>query len=370
MKVGILTHHWVPNFGANLQALATVSLLKKLGCEPMVIDYRPSELELKYADSISKEQLAMHARFVDEYLPLTGLCRDITDVEKINDRHSFDLLVSGSDAVLRLNPGSARQDIVFPNPFWLTFAKSWQKKIFLAASSMGTNFRSLDRESKNGVRDIVNSSDAVMVRDLWTKKGLLSLGCSPNLVSILVDPVFCLNSVFEIPEKYKFIHDSGRPYFLVSLYKKLVGDDWLSRFELEANNRGYDVLSIDTPEQNTRTLNNQISFPLHPLTWYDCIRKSSGFVGVRFHPVVVSIANGVPFVSYDTYQSSKLFRSSSKTYDVVKRLSDTKYVLGRVRRRILSPIAAIELLLAKRQNKFDLDKVISDYSSVFEAGVS
>lgn len=29
MKIGILTYHWVANFGANLQTLSTVCYLKK-----------------------------------------------------------------------------------------------------------------------------------------------------------------------------------------------------------------------------------------------------------------------------------------------------------------------------------------------------
>lgn len=31
MKIGVVTHHWVPNFGANLQAYATVQALRGVG---------------------------------------------------------------------------------------------------------------------------------------------------------------------------------------------------------------------------------------------------------------------------------------------------------------------------------------------------
>jgi len=44
MKIGLITHHWVPNFGANLQALASYLYLKSLGHEVIVIDYKPREL--------------------------------------------------------------------------------------------------------------------------------------------------------------------------------------------------------------------------------------------------------------------------------------------------------------------------------------
>lgn len=42
MKIGILTFHAVPNFGAALQAFALQSFLQSEGHEPFIIDYRPA----------------------------------------------------------------------------------------------------------------------------------------------------------------------------------------------------------------------------------------------------------------------------------------------------------------------------------------
>lgn len=57
MKIGILTYHWVANFGANLQTLSTVCLFKKNGFIPIVINWIPLDCELKYQSSTPVEQL-------------------------------------------------------------------------------------------------------------------------------------------------------------------------------------------------------------------------------------------------------------------------------------------------------------------------
>jgi hypothetical protein len=48
MKVGILTFHQVSNYGAVLQCFATYTLLKNLGFDPILIDYRPARMAASY----------------------------------------------------------------------------------------------------------------------------------------------------------------------------------------------------------------------------------------------------------------------------------------------------------------------------------
>ena len=72
-KAYVLTHHWVPNFGANLQALGTRRLLEARGYDVKFVDFRPRALVEKYNRSIPEAQRKAHADFVDEYLPQTAL---------------------------------------------------------------------------------------------------------------------------------------------------------------------------------------------------------------------------------------------------------------------------------------------------------
>ena len=75
MKIGILTYHWVANFGANLQTLSTVCYLKKNGFIPIVINWIPLDCELKYQSSTPVEQLDAHASFSETYFETTRVCR-------------------------------------------------------------------------------------------------------------------------------------------------------------------------------------------------------------------------------------------------------------------------------------------------------
>ncbi len=54
MKIGIMTHHWVPNFGANLQALSNFKYFESLGHDVSLINYRGSDLIEHYTSLVSK----------------------------------------------------------------------------------------------------------------------------------------------------------------------------------------------------------------------------------------------------------------------------------------------------------------------------
>lgn len=63
MKIGILTYAYVPNFGANLQALSTYHYLKNNGHTPILILWEPIGLHEKFAKQKSEQTFA-HFSFV------------------------------------------------------------------------------------------------------------------------------------------------------------------------------------------------------------------------------------------------------------------------------------------------------------------
>ena len=352
MKVGLITHHWVPNFGANLQVLATVSLLKSFGHDVKVIDYRPTKLVEKSNRKVQPEQIQIHEEFVQSFLPLTKSCANLKEVSYVNSVEKFDLLISGSDAVFKLDYNKNREDTTFPNPFWLSFAEKGQRKLFFSVSSMGTNFSTLDKKVKEGISEtLVNSN--INVRDKWTKAGLLKINPKLNIEQT-VDPVFCLNKYFKIPEEFEF--SSNDKYFVFNIYKDMVSDSWIERFVNLANQKGYKVFLLPNPQGNLfgkQILDEVIDLPVHPLTWYSIIQKSSGYFGVRFHPTVTSISNNIPFIALDNYQKGYLNRFTSKTFDICYKTNNTKYCLDKIRRRFLSPEKAIRWLTeSKSENNF------------------
>ena len=76
MRVGILTYHCVPNFGAQLQAMSTVGYLKKMGHTPVLLHWYPKDLEQLYARRVPKIQGMCQMQFAETFYPLSALCRN------------------------------------------------------------------------------------------------------------------------------------------------------------------------------------------------------------------------------------------------------------------------------------------------------
>lgn len=358
MKIGILTLHWVPNFGANLQSLASLSVLKKLGHEVTIIDYRPKKMYEMYKNNIPKKQKAMHNAFLNEYIPLSpktyfnyeDLKADVSNLE-------FDLVLSGSDALFRLKPEMKdREDFQFPNPFWLnwTFDKGAKvkKRGFLSVSSMGTNYAKLSSAKKSEMKNYLSKFNVISVRDNWTKK-MVNL-VDPNLkVKETIDPVFLLNDNFTIPEELMFNYK--QPYILLCINPKDISNNWLSKFVKIANKRGYKTLSIPNPEGHTikAYVDDYVEYPIHPLKWYSAIANSSGYIGVRFHPIVSCIENNIPFVALDQYNNYPFNKIKSKTYDITKKTGFEKNCIAKKMISFYSAEKVFNMLMSQKRNEHD-----------------
>lgn len=320
MKIGLITHHWVPNFGANLQALASVKYLTSLGHELVVIDYRPRDLVKLTNSKISNAQVITHEAFVDKYFDLTELYSDREELLAGIGKYNFDIVISGSDALFRLDYSKNREDVSFPNPFWLdwTFeeAANVGKGRFISVSNMGSSFSELKADDKTGIIELLNTFEVINVRDSWTKKELLSLSDSINIKET-IDPVFLLKDYINVSKREE------SKYLLICPNKGMLSADWLEKFKTKANSKGFKLYGLPHPEGltvNPDQVDKVLDLPLDPLSWYKYIVNSSGYIGVRFHPIIVALSNNVPFVSLDTYQKKIFSPQMSKTYDITKKI--------------------------------------------------
>lgn len=361
MRIGILTHHWVYNFGANLQALATSRYLSEMGHDVWILNYRPQAKEDGYRRQVSGAQADVHERFCNHYLCQSPLCRSEEQLVEFCRENSFDGIWVGSDVMFHLcNPRSNKRGRYanpdFPNPYWLQWAKRSLSPVpltgSLAASAMGASYLRFPGALRRGIGDAVRNMDYVSVRDRWTQFMLLAVSggrCHPELCP---DPVFVLNDVFEMPAEYSHQLSVERgSYILLNVSEKMMSEAWLGEFVSLAHGRGLQVVSLPFPQREIALCaDHRIPLPLSPLSWYALIRNAAGFMGVRMHPIVCSMANGVPFVSFDTYQSSRL-RISSKTYDLCARARAGSLCISRRQRRELGPQEAFEMLQCKEQSR-------------------
>ncbi|TSA27726.1 polysaccharide pyruvyl transferase family protein [bacterium] len=351
MKIGILTYHWVANFGANLQALATFQNLLKLGHDVFFFDYRPSDKMKWYEQRVPKEQRNKHEDFANKYLNLTNICHNKDDLVLELLYYKPDGVIVGSDAVFRIRKGTS--DMNFPNPYWLNWVKENSphvKTAALAVSNMGSFYLKTDVE-KGKLNKIINDFDFISVRDYWTQMNIKLINPEKKIIKTY-DPVFALedssfndNVELSLPQE---ILDSN--YILFSFSNGYIDRSWFDEFKKICNNNGYMLVGLPMPEGHTEfEFDYKVKYPLSPIEWYLWIKNSNGYVGERYHSVVVAIKNNVPFVSADYYSGGRLssygLPIKSKIFDICFSSRNLKYRYNAFNKfRNISPLKIVQAI--------------------------
>ena len=338
MKIGLLTYHAVCNFGANLQALSTVSFLRKRGCEVYVIDWYPKDLEAYYARQVSKEQQLVHEVFVRDMFPLTRRCYNLDDVSEVVASLALDAVIVGSDAVFSYKPYLRRlhlsrktglafskvtADHRLPNPFFADFVSPSSLKVFaMSASAQFLDIDACMAFEKRKLRKSLSRFSLITVRDRWTQYVVQSLLHSTP--DITPDPVFAFNDNVPLADWAERCGKYSLPekYVVLSFCSLLFDSSWFLGLYEELHKRGYSVVNLAMPEGCVDIpCDIKIDVPLSPLDWYAVIKNSAGYIGQRMHPMIVAFANLVPFYIFDHYvfKGGKQRRESSKIYDLLER---------------------------------------------------
>lgn len=264
MKIGIVTVHSVPNYGANLQAYATWKFIHDLGFDCEILDFAlvsepPKFLRMRPEFGRKKDPIKTRIKlFLRKicvfiglkepiYIPPTILPNaQIKFVEfnklikfskKINSLSElyeygtdYDILITGSDQVW--NP----QQPWAMEPMFLTFAKEDQKKISYA-SSIG--IEELRPNEKSLFAEWLKSYSAISVRETVAQK-LLAQITSRNDIEKVIDPTFLLSQSEWINfAKKPNLHT---PYILIfSLGHNQVLIDYALKLKQET---GYDVKDL------------------------------------------------------------------------------------------------------------------------------
>lgn len=216
MRVGILTIHNSPNYGACLQSYALYKYVSQLpGIECEVIDlhrpyedgyvksnrfvpYRGEPFSIKrFIKSALKKILRRESKRVsfysigskykfDEFNKSIKLSRPYWSIDELYaDPPCYDVYMTGSDQVW--NPTQP----YCLEPYFLTFAPQGKKKISYA-SSIGVT--ELLENEKRDFRRWLSSYDAISVREYQAKDLLASF--VDKSVTQVADPTFLLDSVF------------------------------------------------------------------------------------------------------------------------------------------------------------------------------
>jgi len=354
MKIGIITHFWVSNFGANLQAVSTFRYLKSLGHEPIMLNYRPHDLEMHNMRFFKSAQIEQHEQFVQDHLKISPVMRNDSDLIKYSNKMRFDVILAGSDSIMRVKNSVKSEDGKFPNSFWLKWTEKLEIKprtCFLAASTEGSYYFFLKRNTQMGIKSALESVDYVSVRDRWSQKMVDYVSRGIVMSDICPDPVSILNSVLDVSENHAGASlDLKKKYVLLSVSKKYLSSTWVKQFRNMLKKRGLKFYTLPTPGREFEFEADEVlRTPMHPLTWYSWIANARAIITSQFHPIACATFNSVPFISVDIsgqmYFRSFGIRSTSKAHDLCMNINaESNSVLPMRARFLLSPQKAMDLI--------------------------
>ena len=335
MSIGLITYHWVANYGANLQMLSTYKYLESRGLSPIVINWIPAACKSYYEKVAGIIQMKCHLDFLNRHCRVTREFSDQKEIHAIIKDYDIRGLVIGSDSlfnimmprfnVMRMRQSIPTEDHTWPNLFWCYDIKI--PHVALSVSSQNASYKKFHKE-KTEIGKALKRFNAISVRDDWTKEMVLYFTRGEIAPPVTPDPVFAFNknvpqdidkndilNKFHLPEKYVlFTFNEGR---MKSPQK------WIEEIKRLFHEQGITCVYLprSTGSQNL-VLDYSIKMPIDPMDWYNLIRFSAGYIGVLMHPIVVCLHNSVPFYSFDHYGKGHIMfasKESSKIYHILKK---------------------------------------------------
>ncbi len=185
IRIGILTFHRALNYGALLQTYALQETLKKLGCEPNIIDYRSKVMESRHHEArisdchslqdlvrfifYAKHRNRKHKKFRDysaANLVFSDVCVNCEQLNKLSSE--YDKFICGSDQVWNYKLTE------FDRNYLLDFTQDTSKKNSYAASFGISNIPTTYRDD---YKTLLNGFSHISVRENQGKeiiKGLIN----------------------------------------------------------------------------------------------------------------------------------------------------------------------------------------------------
>lgn len=325
--------------------------MRKHGIEPVVLNWFPEDLEEFYRRECPNVQFEEQFNFAQNEMPVSKLCRSLSDLSIEIDRLDLDAIFIGSDALFDYVPIKTRRFFKhtklkyiyrnitsnhdLPNPFWGSFNDYVSKKIpysGFSISSQNCPYKKLKKQELKEMKRLLDGFTLITLRDEWTKRMVEYISGRTDSF-ITPDPVFNFNNNVEFNiQKESLLKKYGLPdnYILVSFYGSVLSDDFINRvIQIIEEKTGISCVSFPMPRKLRKfSTEYTIDLPLPTLDWYYLIKYSKGYIGELMHPIIVSIHNNIPFFCFDQYGNTKTIipriwkkyiPQSSKIYDILKR---------------------------------------------------
>ena len=329
MNIGILTFYKVANFGANIQGVSTYYYLKKIGYNPIFLNYVSVKTENSLEESYKKSvQTKAHIDFVNSYIEnQTENLYNSDDVVAAIDKYHIDAIIIGSDAVVQHHPLLSRihrgrrkpfyishpaPERMFPNPFWGCGFDDKIPTVMMSVSSQNSKYSQFSKSLKSRMFKTLNNMKYISVRDTWTLDMMKAIGVNHD-VKVTPDPVFAFNynaghlvpSEDDIRKRFSLPKD----YVLVSLHSQSLTLKTLDELNSMFKAVGKTCVAFPMPAgvRYQHHFDYEIKVPLSSIDWYALIKYASGYVGSNMHPIIVSLHNAVPCFSIDHWGTKDFF---------------------------------------------------------------
>lgn len=301
MKIGIFTFHCVSNYGAVLQTYCLQEVIKSMGHEVYVIDYRPKYLMepykvFSYDSSSSYSYIAKckgfvraclvtpirwkrnraFSRFIHHYLNLYQL--DLND-----EANDFDAFVFGSDQVW--NPKITNG---FDKVYLGDFPAAKGKKLIAYAASAGSILY-FSSENIDYFLSRLQCFDKVTVREKSLAEYIRSkLPITPEIV---FDPVLLAGptALYKLVD-YK-MKQQNQPYLF--LFQLVRNDDVASYAAFVAKSKGLKLIEMATMHESIFNKNQKQTLSVEQLLFY--FVNATYIVTSSFHGTILSILLNKPF---------------------------------------------------------------------------
>ena len=297
MKIGILTHHSINNFGAFLQGWALQEKLKSLfpDDEVFMINftitkqniiniggffrfYPSSETPVSWFNKITQPSIFSKSR--KKYYNTT---KKVYNAEQINAL-GLDCIVIGSDEVWNYLDRKGFSPVKFS-------AGLTCKRIVAYAPSVG---KSTGKDIPDDIREAMKGFTALSARDKNAQAMCENaLGIKPRLVC---DPTFLTETPVIDNEKIRKLTEKP---FVLFYYCNGIPRELKKKIITEAREKGYEVLGGGEYDK----LYSQMSVRLDPFEWAQLFKKAEYVYTGTFHGVVFSILNRKNFRVYASIES-------------------------------------------------------------------
>lgn len=306
MRIGVITFHAAENFGSALQAFALCSVLRRLGNEVKLIDYRYTNDLRQYncfRTNIYKERPKAilgdvlyfpynfkrkhrFEKFRDKYFEMTETeYRDFDNLDALNNQ--FDCFVCGSDQIWNTNCLGCVVE-----PYFLGFASEDKRKIAYAPSMPSD----INKDFYADVIRLVNDLSFVSVRELKTSEILKDkLGVDKD-ISVVLDPTLLLEEKDYI-KTFDLQNDKGNYIFLY-----ILGDDPQNILMINEAKRLASKHHINIKYVYIRRIKQlktaDFCLGIGPVDFLQLIYNARFVVTDSFHATVFSLIFGKIFLTY------------------------------------------------------------------------